>query len=326
MVDLTVITQLALTLQAKPWLGEIYSSQQPELFDRVIALAASPFFKWQPFGTDQTLQRGLLACSSRNKWAIAGNRAGKTVSGLMEDVADCLQLSCITKLSSDKFPHPPKIWIVSDTEGTAVGIVERTLVDSVLGEDQSGYLWNLVDDTCKYTPKSGFSDHFIRFTNGATIEVKFSTQDRKVFQGQACDKIHFDEVQPKDIYSECQARLVDRNGYFLGTMTPVFDRKHGIPWIWEDLYLRREDKGIDFFQWSMLDNPYLSQEAKDRLVREWDEDEKEARIYGSFTPIGVSLAWNPRLLTRIKQGLIPPTLGQFELNSQGKPTFIPRSA
>jgi len=302
MTELSKIGAFAVQLRNKPWLSDIMAEKQPQVFEQVLRFAQTPFFSWKPFPA----QEKFLNDPSRNKWTSAGNRAGKTLCGLIEDVADCLQLDPVTKGLRDRYAHPPKIWIVSDTEDTAVGIVERTLVEGVFGTDESGMLWNYIDSSCKYTAKSGFSQHYIRFTNGASIDIKFSTQDRKVFQGQALDKIHFDEVQPKDIYGECTARLVDRNGYFLGTMTPIFDKRKGVPWIWEDLYLMREEKGIVFHEWSMLDNPHLSQEAKERMMREWDEDELEARIYGRFTPIGVTLAWSPRLMQRIKEDILLP--------------------
>mgnify|MGYP001566953791 FL=1 len=317
MPDLTSIAKLAASLADKPWLGELYQEAQPQLFEEVLKLAASPFFRFKLFSQ----QVAFVQDPSRNKWAIAGNRGGKTVCGLVDDVADCLGLDTVTKKPSEKYAQPPKVWIVTDTEETANQVIARTLVEQVLGTDQSGILWNMVDDEVKYTEKSGFSDNFVGFTNGASLEIKFSTQDRKVFQGRAIDKIHHDEVQPRDIYGECLARLVDRNGYFMGTMTPIFDRKKGIPWFWNEVYLKAEEKGVAFHRWSMLDNPYLSQAAKDRLLREWDEDERDARVYGSFTPIGVSLAWKPTVLNRIREGCRPPLPGQVELDEEGNLTF-----
>ena len=94
----------------------------------------------------------------------------------------------------------------------------------------------------------------------------------------------------------------------MGTMTPIYDEKagKGIPWIYEDLYLVRESKGINFHRWSMLENPYIPQEAKDRLINQWDEDEVDARVYGMFVPIGVKLAFPTKLIRSFKQDVVDP--------------------
>ncbi len=309
--ELKPIAELAYQLAHKPHLYEVFETTHPSAFHNIKGLLNSPFYRWQPFGDREglgTAQYGFLRDTSRNKWATAGNRAGKTVAGLMENVGDCLQIDSVSKHWDTKFEEPPRIWIVSDTEETAVNVIERTIVDQVLGKDETGFLWNFIDDQCQYTDKNGWSDHQIRFTNGAWIQVKFSTQKRNTFQGVRLDKIHHDEVQPRDVYGECVARLADTNGYFIGTMTPIYDEKagKGIPWIYEDLYLVRDSKNISFHQWSMLDNPYIPQEAKDRLMGQWDEDEVDARVYGMFVPIGVKLAFPTKLIRSFKPDIVEP--------------------
>ena len=309
--ELKPIAELAYQLAHKPHLYEVFETTHPSAFHNIKGLLNSPFYRWQPFGDREglgTAQYGFLRDTSRNKWATAGNRAGKTVAGLMENVGDCLQIDSVSKHWDTKFEEPPRIWIVSDTEETAVNVIERTIVDQVLGKDETGFLWNFIDDQCQYTDKNGWSDHQIRFTNGAWIQVKFSTQKRNTFQGVRLDKIHHDEVQPRDVYGECVARLADTNGYFIGTMTPIYDEMagKGIPWIYEDLYLVRDSKNISFHQWSMLDNPYIPQEAKDRLMGQWDEDEVDARVYGMFVPIGVKLAFPTKLIRSFKPDIVEP--------------------
>ena len=309
--ELEPIAKLAYELAHKPHLHDVFESTHPQAFKDIVGLLSSPFYRWQPFGDREgsgSAQFAFLMDPSRNKWATAGNRAGKTVAGLMEDVGDCLHIDPVTKHWSDKYEHPPKIWVVSDTEETSINVIERTIVEQVLGTDESGFLWNFIDDKCQYTDKNGWSDHQIRFTNGAWIQVKFSTQKRNTFQGVRLDKVHHDEVQPRDVYGECVARLADTNGYFTGTMTPIYDEKagKGIPWIYEDLYLVRESKGINFHRWSMLENPYIPQEAKDRLLNQWDEDEVDARVYGMFVPIGVKLAFPTKLIRSFKQDIVDP--------------------
>ena len=107
---------------------------------------------------------------------------------------------------------PTSTWVVSDTEEPAIQNPEKVIYEDVLGEDESGPMWNMVKDGCQYTTKNGWAGHLLEFTNDSWIRFKFSTQKRKTFQGVKLHKVHMDEVQPKEIYSECTARLAALNG------------------------------------------------------------------------------------------------------------------
>ena len=303
--DINSIAEVASALAEQPRLHEVYEAEFPDVYRQILSLLDSPFYQWFPFkdkNNEPNAQYGFCLSDHKNKWCTAGNRGGKTISGLMEDVADCLMLDVISKRPSNRFKAPPQMWIVSDTEETAVNVIERGIVTDVLGTDESGFLWNFIKDDANYSEKGGFSDHIIPWTNGATIQTKFSTQKRNTFQGRKLDKVHHDEVQPRDIYGECMARLADKNGYFLGTMTPIYDERigGGIPWIYDELYLQRSKKNIEFHNWSMIDNPYIPQDAKDRLLSQWDEDEIDARVYGQFVPMGVKLAFPTKLIRKMR--------------------------
>ena len=273
-----------------------------------------------------THQVGMLRSDALNKWLTAGNRAGKTIVGVIEDVADALNLHPITKAPrqpQERFDKAPvRMWVVSDTEEVSIKNPQMTIYHEVLGTDESGFMWNFVDDSCKFSDSSGWSDSTLRFTNGAWIQFKFSSQKRKTFQGVKLHKVHMDEVQPKAIYDECLARLADFNGYMLGTMTPLEDR--GLPWIYEDLYVPRADKGIEFWQWSMLDNPYISDAAKRRLMRQWggeDEAIVAARNYGAIEHTSQRMAFNHQLVRRLRDNITPPEHGELELTGDGAVTF-----
>ena len=330
------IAELAAQLAAKPWAAAAAEEAYPTEYSQVVALVSAPFFKWQPFGLLDGVryggyrgtlpcQAGLLSSRHQNKWGIAGNRAGKTVCGLMEDVGDALGLSVLTKTRHHRpYLKPPvHIWVVTDTEETAINIVEATLVEQVLGDDETGFLWNYVAPTSKWTRESGWTNHLLQFTNKSTITFKFSTQKRKTFQGARLHKVHHDEVQPQDIYSECLARLADLDGYFLGTMTPIYDDTagRGIPWIYEELYLQRESKNVEFHQWSLLDNPHIPDSAKERLQAHWNADEIEARVHGAFTPIGVKLAFPNSLIRQHRSKCWMPRKGQIVLDEDGTVQF-----
>lgn len=336
MTDLGPLASLAAELAAKPWAAQLAADARPEEYRRVQRFIASPFFAWRPFGWWQDrpwggynaerrnpCQVGYLASTSRHKWAMSGNRGGKTVAASMEDVADCLGLDPITKRPRGRFTPPIRVWVVSDTEDTAIDVVERTFAEQVFGTDTNGFLWELLRDSNQWTPGGGFRDHTIEFINGSTITVRYSSQGRNTFQGARLNKVRFDEVQPRDIYSECMARLVDLHGWFHAAATPIFDLQggKGIPWVFEELYLKREQRNIEFHQWSMLDNPNLSEAAKQDLMSQWDEDEIEARVYGAFVPLGVRLAVPTKTIRALREFCRKPHLGTLTMSEDGKPEF-----
>ena len=302
------IAALARGLEADPALGDLLAEANPQGFEQVLKVAQFPLVRWQPFGytsDDNPCQIGFCASRARQRWVTAGNRAGKTEMALMEDAADCLGIDVISKGPSARFTPPVDIWVVSDTEDTSIEIVQRTFAEQVLGPNQLSYGWELVADDIHYSPKGGFRNNYIGFTNGSRIDFKYSSAGRIAFQGTKIDKGHFDEVPPKDVYSELYARTIDREGQIIGTCTPVFDRIHGIPWIFQDLYVPREQKGIDFFSWSLFHNPHLPETAKQALVAQWDADEMDARAYGMFTPLGMKLAFDRDLIRALRAGAPP---------------------
>jgi hypothetical protein len=319
MTDLSELTELATLLQNRPDLEQPIQNAHPKEWEQISSLIQAPFFSFSPFvGVDgNPAQAGFLQADHRNKWCITGNRCGKTVSGLYEDVSDCLGIHPITRAPSEKFDHPPRVWVVSDTEETSIDVIERTIVEQILGEDETGVMWNWVDDKSKYSKASGFSDHTLTWTTGADIRFKFSTQKRKTFQGVRLDKVHLDEEQPPEIYGECRARLVDLEGYMLGTMTPIYEKSKGLSWIYEELYLPREQKGIQFHNWSLFDNPHIPENEKRKLIEEWDEDEIEARVYGMFVPMGVKLALPRELIRKIRGGIEAPASGNITCDEEG---------
>jgi hypothetical protein len=338
MLGMEQLIELAAQIVAKPYLGEVFAETEPDAYEQVEKILRTPFFQFVPFGyyndrywggyerlrsdtfePNQPCQAGGLASHHRNKWFIAGNRAGKSFSGAYEDMCFLVGLDTITKSPVRRWNTPCQMWVVSDTEETSIRGMERIFYEDILGTDESGILWNLVDDRCRYSARNGWSNHTISLTNGANCFFKFSTQGRKSFQGVKLHRAHHDEVQPKLIWTETMARLVDNDGYFLGTMTPLDDR--GLPWIYEELYLPRVAKDIEFHQWSMLDNPHLPIESKKRLMSTWDASEIEARVHGAFVPMGRKLAFSSDLLRACRAKIRTPEEGMLDIDDQGNYQF-----
>ena len=308
-----------------PSLGSALEAQYPQEYRNALRLASVPALMYQPFATTsdpEGAQVGFLSSRARNKWAITGNRCGKTLTALIENWYDCMLLDPITGGPSRKFFEPIGMWVVTDTEETSIDIIERTFAEQCLGLDEGGMGWQLVDDKVSYSRKGGFSDHMVRFYNGSWIRFKFSTQKRRTFQGEALNKAHLDEEQPPDIYSEVRTRLIDQHGYFIGTMTPIYEKSKGVSWVYEDLYIQKEAKNLEFHHWTLWDNPYITAEAKKELMSEWQEDEIEARVYGMFVPMGVKLAFSGDLIRKQELTCETPEEATLGLTPDGKVELV----
>jgi phage terminase large subunit-like protein len=322
-MNLSEVSELAQLLNGQPELAGILEAENPNEFREFWRMAAIPAMRFEPFKgvKGNQAQVGSHSSNHHNKWDVCGNRTGKTLRGLNEDWCDQMLLDPMTKGISKRFTEPFPMWIVSDTEETSIDVIEKTFAEEVLGLDEQGMGWQLVKDGTTWNRKAGFSNHLCEFTNGSTIRFKFSTQKRRTFQGVSLGKAHLDEEQPYDVYGECRTRLVDRHGYLLGTMTPIYERSKGISWVYEELYLDRNNKDIEFHNWSLLDNPYITDQAKKTLMKEWNEDDIEARVYGMFVPMGVKLAFSGALIREIEAGCVSGIDGQIDMNEHGQIVF-----
>lgn len=313
---------LAGELESKPWLREVFADAQPEAYEQVLQLASCPYFQWKPYGytiDDNPCQLGWLEEWAHQAWLVAGNRTGKTVSTWIKFFSCMVGVDPLTRAPSNRFPQGVDGWIVSDTEDTSVDIIQRTLVREILGSDESGFLWNFVDDSCLWTESGGWKGGRFATTNGSRVTFKYSTQKRKTFQGTSRNIVWADEEQPKDIMEECFTRVLDCNGYIWGTLTPIYERLRGIPWVYHDVYLHREEKGIPFHNWSLLHNPYIADEVKARLADQWDEDSREVRIHGMFVPMGIQLAFPMSMIRTMREGVKPPiSTGHLRFTEEGK--------
>jgi len=323
--DFSAIVGLAAQLAQDPTAAALLAQHHPKQLEQVLRVAEFPLVRFVPFGQGEPPQHQVAFCAgrARERWAVCGNRAGKTILGLMEDVADCLGINLVTKGPTRRFDPPIEIWVVSETEETSIEIAQRTVAEEILGGDLTSYGWELVRDETHYTPKGGFRNNNLTFTNGSRIDFKYSSAGRGSFQGTKKHKIHLDEAQPKDVYSECLARTIDYGGQMIGTMTPIYDKNHGLPWIFQELYVQRERKKIEFYNWSLFDNPHLSAAAKETLVHSWDEDEMEARAYGMFTPMGVSLAFDRKAMRSWRHGCTAGREGDLQIDNHNRLVWQP---
>ncbi len=219
-------------------------------------------------------QRMFHECPKKNRWALGGNRTGKTEAG----AAECVWLA------RGNHPYrqtirPMNGWVVSLTAEMQRDVAQKKLMSYVNPEWIRGVRMRegRADD-----PEGGMIDYIqIECVHGgvSTIGFKNCAQGREKFQGTSQDFIWFDEEPPEEIYHECLMRTLDSGGLIFGTMTPL----KGMTWVYNTVYLNEaNDPNVWYVTMSWEDNPYLSSEAVAQMTRALSEEELSARKHGRF--------------------------------------------
>lgn len=210
---------------------------------------------------------------ARGRLYIGGNRSGKTTGGVVEDIW------WVTGKHPFLVTPPPPVQLRSVCVDFLYGIeqIVRPAVSRWLPLSEiKGGSW-----------EKGYSKELRMLTleNGSTIEFMSYEQNVEKFAGTSRNAVHFDEEPPKDIFTECKARLIDVGGSFWITMTPL----NGMTWIYDDLYLPGKsglDPDIAVVEIDMTENPYLPEGEISSFLSGLTRDDREARVRGKFVQIG----------------------------------------
>lgn len=198
---------------------------------------------------------------------LGGNRSGKTVAGINEDVWWLTGRHPFLRL-----PDPPiigRIVTVNFNDGAEAIIIPQLKqwlapTDLINGSWEDSYNGKL---------------HVLTLSNGSSVEIKSHEQALETFAGVPRHFTHFDEECPEDIFKECDARLTDYNGRWWMTMTPV----DGMTWTYEKIYNEgRGTDNIDVIEVNQWDNPHLNAEGLTTTLQGYDEDEMEIRGKGHY--------------------------------------------
>lgn len=212
---------------------------------------------------------------AKGKLFIGGNRSGKTVGGGAEMVMRMRK----------KHPYRPDLnSLIEPFRGRIC------TVDLVQGLEKI-----VLPEIARWMPKSdlingSWEDSYDKATRTLTIEngswVEFMTyeQDIEKFAGTSRHGIWFDEEPPKYIWDECRARLIDTNGDWWITMTPV----EGLTWTFETVYqpALRGEHNYFVVEIEMDENPHLGHEEIEQYFSGMDESDKKARRKGQYIPTG----------------------------------------
>lgn len=209
---------------------------------------------------------------SKGRLYIGGNRSGKTVGGVVED---------IYRLRGE---HPYVKVPPAPVRGRVVGVSYTEGVKLILLPEFAKWLppSDLINGS--WEDSYAKQDRVLTLSNGSTCEFMSYDQKLEKFAGTSRHFVHFDEEPPKSIFEECKLRLLDTGGPWHITMTPV----EGMTWVYDDVYLPGLSPGsnITVIAIDTAENPYISNAEMEEVFSGLDEDTRKARKEGKFVQIG----------------------------------------
>ncbi len=204
---------------------------------------------------------------------IGGNRSGKTVGGVTEDIYWV------------KGEHPFKKVFEPPVHGRIIGVDFDNGIEKILKPQFQRWLPPSMLINGSWLDSYYATTKTLTLSNGSTLEFMSYVQDLEKFAGTSRHFIHFDEEPPKSIFNENKARLVDTGGSLWITETPV----EGMTWVYDDIYLPgilKLDKNIDIIQVDMTENPHIQPEEVQEFLSGLSENERKARGRGEFVSLG----------------------------------------
>lgn len=130
------------------------------------------------------------------------------------------------------------------------------------------------------------TERTLKLENGSDIEFLTFQQDVEQHAGTSRHWIWFDEEPGEAIFQEDTARLIDTDGLWWITMTPV----NGMTWVydrfWHPTRIEKTDIGVEIIQVEVDDNPHINPQALESILINLTPEEREARRRGSFAEIG----------------------------------------
>jgi len=245
-----------------------------ELSDRLkeVATNGPTIKKYRPHAKQYEFHKS----DRKGKLYIGGNRSGKTTGGVTEAIWR----------ATKTHPYRPELnEIPGAVRGRVVAVDFVNGVEKIIFPQYKQWLYPSALRGGTWETAYDKFTKVLNFSNGSTIEFMSYDQDLDKFAGTSRHWVHFDEECPKNIFNECMARLIDTDGEYWITMTPV----EGMTWIYDDLYeknVNNPDGNVFIIEINTLENPYLSQTAIQHFIDGIDADETTVRIGGNFVRQG----------------------------------------
>lgn len=216
-------------------------------------------------------QRQFHRSSKPGRQFIGGNRSGKTVGGATEAIWYALGTHPYKELPW-KPPLRLRVVTVNVTDG-----LEKIVVPEIKRWIPASALQN-----GSWEDSYSKSLRTLTLANGSFIEFMTHEQDLDSFAGTSRHGIWFDEEPPKHIFTECKLRLLDTEGHWWMTMTPV----EGMTWTFEEIYESPDREFIDIIEVDMDENPHLSEMGKRMVLQGLSKEDIDARKKGQYVALG----------------------------------------
>ena len=215
----------------------------------------------------QSYQKEFFDSLKRNKNVFGGNRSGKTECGAAHLIDLCL--------NNPSFDTWAATWA-----DLSVPVQQKKIYNLLPKNKLIRY--------AKWTEQRGFANRIILFDNNSIMRFKTYDQGRESFQGTDKDAIWLDEEPKEEIVNECMARLIDRNGLLIRTMTPL----NGITYTYDKVVLNEtNDPEVDYWFWDSSMNEYVDQDALTRIIGNYAEKEAKVRKKGHFLNLTTGVAY-----------------------------------
>ncbi|HEX6456245.1 MAG TPA: hypothetical protein VF009_06965 [Solirubrobacterales bacterium] len=252
-------------------------AQLRELLETV---RANPLLRYDP----HVKQQPFHATRRKIKVFIGGERSGKTVAGVLDDLIQACDRSAVPDhlLPNKIFDPPFKCRLITPDFGQSYQEILRTLRE-----------WCPPAQLLHGDWEEAFSEkaHVLSFANGSFIEFMTQKQDVSQFGGTSRHRVHYDE-EPKgpkgeEIRHANVNRLIQYRGDELFTFSPVHGfgfvgdnlweaRGHEVApevWVSNDMVLVRSDQD---------DNPHLDEAGKAEANAKLPARQREARKSGKL--------------------------------------------
>ena len=216
-------------------------------------------------------QKGMLLSPADIRFGLGANRACKTETGAV----DTIWFSLGTHPVRSKYRMPPVHGRVTAPkyEDGCKGVVLKKYRSMIPHYELAGSSW-----VKAWSEKS----KMLTFANGSTINFKSSEMDLNTFGGVDLDWCWDDEHIPEKYFIENIARLVDRRGYYIKTMTPEAGQT------WEKDFIDDPPPNVSVAHWyfDIEGNIYLSKDGVEQIkstIR--DPRLAEAKLHGRFVAL-----------------------------------------
>jgi phage terminase large subunit-like protein len=127
------------------------------------------------------------------------------------------------------------------------------------------------------------AERILTLNNGSTCDFLTYEQDKNKHSGTSRHFVWFDEEPTEDVFNEDLARLVDTDGDWYLTLTPLHGLTHLYYTYYEPIVINGDLlPSTEVFLVDSRENPYIKAEALEELFANMSSEERDARLTGRF--------------------------------------------